>query len=122
MAHLGTRPGRADIYIRRNQNFKATTTLKVDGAVVNLTGYTATADIRRAADDVLAFTMTSTGGSPTITLGGVAGTVVFNVPVATVDDLSVGVAYIWDLKLTPSGGGPEVWLAGKVTVEEGVTV
>lgn len=92
-----------------------------DGAVIDLTGYTARAQIRNVDDDelIVAALTTENGG---VTLGGVNGTIaLFISATATTAIPDTVVAGRWDLELV-TGSVVLPLLAGNVVIEDEVTV
>lgn len=89
------------------------------GALINLTGFTARAQVRAsysAAAKLLDLT-TENGG---ITLGGVAGTVALLASAATTATLPPGFG-VWDLELVSPGGVVTRLVQGTVTISPEVT-
>lgn len=92
-----------------------------DGDVIDLTGYTARAQIRNVDDDelIVAALTTENGG---VTLGGVNGTIaLFISATATTAIPDTVVAGRWDLELV-TGSVVLPLLAGNVVIEDEVTV
>lgn len=83
---------------------------KINGSLVNLTGYTGKAQIRDSDDNLLA--------EIEVTLGGALGTIALHMDLAVVMELEDGK---WDCTLTPSGGEPFVVMQGSATLLRGVT-
>lgn len=126
---MTTRPATVNFRLYPGATFAERTVLK-DGAGVplDLTGYTALMHVRRELEDETPlFTLTSEGASPTITLGGVAGTIDLDLtPTATgapVVDWD-GEVWVYDLLLTNATASPAVVdrvFQGRIFVFPGVT-
>lgn len=111
--------GQYDIYIEQGATYQLNCTYKdSSGSVIDLTGYTARMQIREKKSSTTKLLDIST--SDYITLGGVAGTVVVEVPAATTAamDFSRGV---YDLELESSGGIVTRLLEGAVEFSKEVT-
>lgn len=91
-----------------------------DDVLINLTGYTAAATVKKTYGGETLITATSSGGSPTITLGGAAGTININVPHATTAAVAAQ-SGVWDIELTSGGGVRTRLLEGKATITPEVT-
>lgn len=72
---MGT-PCRQDLHVRQGATFQQTLTWKVNGAAVNVTGFTARMDVRRGIREVLEAQITTENGK--IVLGGALGTIQLN--------------------------------------------
>ena len=93
-------------------------TLKVAGVAYDLTGCTARLQFRKSfTDQTTALSITSSSG---ITLGGIAGTVTFNVADTVTAAIEAGV-YVYDLEIETAGGVTSRWVQGKVNVSAEVT-
>jgi hypothetical protein len=90
--------------------------LGVPGALINLTGYTAKIQLRRALESSVELELTHASG---ITLGGVAGTITI-VFTSTQTSALLG-DYVWDLKLTDSLGHPTIIPLGIIHFDSPVT-
>lgn len=91
-------PGKLDIVIYKGATFDDVLTWKDEnGVAIDLTGYTARAQVRAAIGDAApVLDMTTTNGK--ILLGGAAGTITFNVA-ATETELMAWTRGVWDLEL-----------------------
>jgi hypothetical protein len=88
-----------------------------DTTPVNLTGYSASLQIRP-------FPLSTTllyDASANITLGGAAGTITLSIPAGTTEGFSTWWSGVYDLLLTDPSGNVTRLLAGTVTVSPGVT-
>lgn len=120
---VGPRPGKMNLRLRRGSTFApAPFTYRVkDGPVIDLTGYTARAQLRdvESGELIIPALTTENGG---ITLGGVDGTIALVVTAAATtlidDDFVAGK---WDLELV-SGSVVTPLLAGSVLIDDEVTV
>lgn len=114
--------GKYDVTIDQGANWKVTFTWKerVAGvlSLVNLTGYTARAEVRSVSDNSLLMSASTVAG--TITLGGAAGTVAINVPAATTGALTAQTAR-WDLELTSASGEITRLVKGLAVIDPQVT-
>ena len=109
-----------DIVIEQGATFRLSLVWKDSLAVpVNLTGYTARMQVRRAyGDSVTQLNLTTENGS--ITLGGSAGTIEV-VAAATMTDDIVARTGVYDLELASSSGVVTRLVEGKVTIKPEVT-
>jgi hypothetical protein len=82
-----------DISHPQGASFDRTFTVTVNGSALNLTGYTGACQVRVTFDD------TSALFTPTVTLGGTAGTIVVTTPATTTAGVAVG-NYQYDVWLT----------------------
>lgn len=112
--------GRYDITIEQGATFRLNLVWKdSNGVAVNLTGYTARMQVRRAYGDTVAqLDLTTENG--TITLGGAAGTIEVVVPATQTDDL-VASKGVYDLELSSGSGEVTRLIEGKVTIKPEVT-
>lgn len=90
------------------------------GALIDLTGYSAKMQVRRApgADELY---LEASTGAGTIVLGGAAGTVTITVLAATTAALSFTTGS-WDLVLTAGDGTVTRLVEGTATLDRSVTV
>jgi hypothetical protein len=106
--------GRYDIVIEQGAGFRLALTWKDSaGNPVNLTGYTAKAQVRASHKAPVALLGFS------VTLGGKAGTVVLQADHEDTEGLLRG--GVWDLKLTPPGQEPVRLLEGRAVLKEATT-
>ncbi len=106
---------RYDLEIKQGATLSLTATWKdSNGAAVNLTGYTARAQVREtyAASSAI-ISLTDTAG---ITLGGSAGTITLTVSATATAALTAPWAGVWDLELVSGGGVVTRLLEGAATV------
>ena len=110
--------GRHDLTIEQGATFQRTFTWKdAAGTPVNLTGYTATMQVRQShLSAAPLITLTTAAG---ITLGGAAGTVVARMTDEQTDTLPAG-NWRWDLKLTSPAGDDTRLLEGTAKVTPAV--
>lgn len=119
-------PATVHFRIYPHATFSETVTLRdSDGVLVNLTGASALMHIRREIDDTTpVFTLSSTGVTPAIVLGGALGTIAITLANTVTDDPVVdwdGEVWVHDILLTNSLGSVERTFQGTVTVLPGVT-
>lgn len=111
-------PGVLNLACPQGATFTRTLTWKIDGAAVNLTGYTARMQVRKSASSATTYvSLTSSSG---ITLGGAAGTITISISAAQTSDIPEG-AYVYDLELVSSGGVVTRLVGGKFSVTAEVT-
>lgn len=111
--------GRYDIVIEQGAGFRLAITWKdSEGKPVNLTGYTAKAQVR-ASHKASAALLTFTTADASIVLGGAAGTIVLEADHEATEALARG--GVWDLKLTPPGKEPVRLLEGRAALKEAST-
>lgn len=105
---------RWDLYLSRGATLSQEMMFKENGAVIDLTGYTARSQVREEPDGgaLICEMMTAVYG-PT-------GTVIITIGAETSAGLASGV-YCWDLKLTAPGGVTEYYIGGQFTVQPTVT-
>lgn len=109
-------PSNYDLVIYRGDYFPLTLTLKTTGgAALNLTGYTAKAQIRAG------YTKNSDAYNFTVTFTGTPGEVSLVLP-SSISTLMAPGSYIWDFQLTDPAGNVRTYLAGDVTVYDEVTL
>lgn len=102
--------GTYDLNIEKYVPYEKVFTYTIDNVLVNLTGYTALAQIRDV-NDVLQCEIT-------VALGGALGTITLSL---TKEQASILKAGNWDLILIPPAGVSRRLLKGSVLVENGVT-
>lgn len=108
-----------DLCIPQGATFSRVIRWKADGANVNLTGYTARAQIRpTAASATTTLSLTTENGR--ITLGGAAGTITLTISATDTAAIAAG-RYVYDLELVSAGGIVTRLLQGVVTVSANVT-
>jgi hypothetical protein len=93
---------------------------KIDGTYVDVTGYTATMDVKNSATSETTIVVLSTDNGR-ITVGTTDGKFTLNLSAATTTGLAAG-NYVYDLEVTAPGGVVVTrLLEGGFTVYEGVT-
>ena len=110
-------PGTYNFNLYQGADWDRTFTITQSGTALNLTGYTASMQIREAADST-AYLLSLTSGSG-ITLGGTAGTVAVAITSAQSSAIAAG-SYAYDLELL-SGSQVTRLLQGAVNVSGNVT-
>jgi hypothetical protein len=113
-----------DIEIKQGSVFRRSITYKDStGALVNLTGYTARMQVRPkyTSVDKLVDITSSPSGHGSITLGGVAGTIVILIHSAHTATLDAPAKAVWDLELVEPGGEADRILEGAVVITPEVT-
>lgn len=114
-------PGNLNLTIYTSDTFSASFTWNDSGGnPMNLTGYTARMQGRYNLTDTSPFITFQTGGTPSITLGGVAGTIALLASSSVTSLLAAGVG-LYDLQLTDGSGNTFTLLQGSLTVQEMVT-
>lgn len=107
-------PANYDLKLYKGDYFPLKLTLKDNaGVAINLTGYTAKAQIRATFDDPNPYNFTATM-NPT------AGEVNFELPSSVSATIPAG-TYIWDVQVTDPNGNTRTYIAGDVTVHDEVT-
>jgi hypothetical protein len=110
-------PGTYNFTLYQGADWDRTFTITQSGTALNLTGYTASMQIREAADST-AYLLSLTSGSG-ITLGGTAGTVAVAITSAQSSAITAG-SFAYDLELL-SGSQVTRLLQGAVNVSGNVT-
>ena len=110
-------PGTYNFTLYQGADWDRTFTITQGGTALNLTGYTASMQIREAADST-AYLLSLTSGSG-ITLGGTAGTVAVTITSAQSSAIASG-SYAYDLELL-SGSQVTRLIQGAVNVSGNVT-
>lgn len=109
----------ADLCIPAGSTFTRVVKWKADGSLVNLTGFTARAQIRpTAASATTTLALTTENGR--IALGGTAGTITLSISATDTAAITAG-RYVYDLELVSAGGIVTRLLQGIVTVSANVT-
>jgi len=108
-----------DLCIPAGASFSRVIRWKADGANVNLTGYTARAQIRPSAASATT-TLSLTTENSRIALGGSAGTITLSISATDTAAIAAG-RYVYDLELVSAGGIVTRLLQGIVTVSANVT-
>lgn len=90
-----------------------------DNEIVNLTGYSARSQIRSSYSSATTILDLSTEDE-TITITGATGTIAFDVPAATTEELTPG-NYVWDLEIVDPAGVVTRIVGGTCTVTPEVT-
>ena len=110
-------PGALNIVLKQGADFSMTLAIKdAQGVAINLTGYTATAQMRRNASAV----------SPTASFSctipnGPDGSIVVALSHTVTSAMAAPDSGVWDLFLTAPGGNTLALVAGTVTVQPRVT-
>lgn len=113
MLTLSNIGARVDLLLKRGAAFAKTITYKVNGAAVNISGYTFAAQIRTTSG-----TLAATLSCQVVNAGtGQFSIALTNAQTAT---LVAGVDYKWDLELTQAGSTTSLML-GTVSVVDEVT-
>jgi hypothetical protein len=107
-----------DINCPQGVTYTETFTYKIDNVAVNLTGYSAAMQVRRAYDSATPLISLTSGSG--ITLGGSAGTITLLIAYAATAAFEAG-QYIYDLELTSASGIKDRILQGTFTVSAEVT-
>lgn len=108
-----------DLCIPQGATFSRVIKWKADGTLVNLTGYTARAQIRpTAASATTTLSLTTENGR--IALGGSAGTITLSISATDTAAIAAG-RYVYDLELVSAGGIVTRLLQGVVMVSANVT-
>lgn len=102
--------GTYNLTIEKYIPYEKVFTYTIDGVLVNLTGYTAAAQIRDVHDNFQV--------NLTVALGGALGTITISLTKEQSTALKAG---NWDLILTPPVGIAKKLLKGSVEIESGVT-
>lgn len=112
----GAMPSNQDLSIYEGDAVKFTVTVTDSNAApINLTGYTAQAQLKTSFADASPIDFVCTLTTPT------AGVVTIYMAPATTAGLTAGGTYIWDFQLTEPGGDVRTYLAGDVNVIPEVT-
>lgn len=108
-----------DLCIPQGATFSRVIRWKADGVNVNLTGFTARAQIRPTpSSNTTTLSLTTENGR--IALGGSAGTITLSISATDSAALTAG-RYVYDLELVSAGGIVTRLLQGVVTVSANVT-
>lgn len=114
--NAGAMPKNYDISIYEGDTFQFTLTVKdASNVAVNLTGYTAKAQLKKSFDDASPIDFTCVISTPT------SGVVNISLPASTTADLIAGDTYIYDVQLTAPNGNVRTYLAGDAIVIPEVT-
>ncbi len=108
-----------DLCIQQGATFRRVITWKQDGALVNLTGYTARMQIRATAEAATALIELTTENGR-IALGGAAGTITLTISATDTAALTAGRA-VYDLELVAANGIVTNLLGGVVTIPRNIT-
>jgi hypothetical protein len=108
-----------DLCIPQGATFSRVIRWKADGSNVNLTGYTARAQIRPTPSSATT-TLALTTENSRIALGGTAGTITLSISATDTAAITAG-RYVYDLELVSAGGIVTRLLQGVVTVSANVT-
>lgn len=96
---------------------KSFTYKDASGSLVILTGYTARMQVRTPTGSLIHEMTTENGG---ITLGGVAGTLVWRIPAVDTSKMNFTKA-LYDMVMVPPSGDPYRIMEGEVTLARGQT-
>lgn len=113
-------PADYNIKCPQGATFDKTFTITVNGARLNLTGYTAAMQVRETYDSISTLLSLASGNGSGITLGGTAGTILVSVASTATTALAPGY-YSYDLEITSGGGVTDRLLEGKFVVTPQVT-
>lgn len=117
------RPGTYDLALRRGSKYQRPFTYKIDDVAVNLTGYTARAQIRRKADPESAVLFEATTANDKLEItDAVGGEMTLTITATETADFDFNLA-VWDLELLPGDVEADAFalLEGSVTVDGQVT-
>lgn len=107
-------PANYDLRLYKGDYFPLKLTLKDNaGVAINLTGYTAKAQIRVNFDDPAPYNFNAT-------INAAAGEVNFELPSTVSSTIPAG-SYIWDVQVTDPNGNTRTYIAGDVSVHDEVT-
>ena len=109
---------RHTIYLDQGTDFTVTFTWVIDGAPVDVTGYTAALQVRETVENATVV-ITKTDGNG-IALGGAAGTIAVTFYNAVTSALTA-TDYVYDLELTAPGGDVSRVVQGSLFVSAEVT-
>jgi hypothetical protein len=103
---------------RQGSTFNLSFTIATDGDLWDLTGYTASMQVRKSVQSSTAIlSLTNSSG---ITLGGAAGSVAVTVSATKMASLPAG-TWVYDLELTAPNGTAYAILQGKFVIKPEVT-
>jgi hypothetical protein len=112
---------RYDLEIKQGATLSLVATWKDSaGTAIDLTGYTARAQVR-ATYDSSSTILSLTSGAGDISLGGAAGTVTITVSATVTAALTAPWAGVWDLELASGGGVVTRLLEGAASVSPEVS-
>ena len=112
-------PGRYNISVYQGTTFTLAPIWLIDGAVVNVTGYTAKMQVREAADSsTVIIELSTTNGR--IVVSGAAGQFTLTLTDSETTALTAG-NYVYDMNITSSGGVVTKLLQGSFVVLDSVT-
>jgi hypothetical protein len=114
---MALEPGTYSRTVYCGATWERTFTFKINGTLVNWTGYTAKMQVKEFLNSSAVITLTSSSG---ITLGGSAGTIAVVISSALTGAVTPG-TYIYDLEVT-NGSITYRVLEGKLTFDGQVTV
>jgi hypothetical protein len=112
-------PGRYNISVYQGTTFTLAPIWLIDGAVVNVTGYTAKMQVREAADASSVIIELSTTNSR-ISVNGAAGQFTLTLTSTETAALTAG-DYVYDMNITSAGGVVTKLLQGSFVVLDSVT-
>jgi hypothetical protein len=108
-----------DLCIQQGATFRRVITWKADGALVNLTGYTARMQIRATAEAATSLIELTTANNR-IALGGAAGTITLTISATDTAALTAGRA-VYDLELVAPDATVTCLIGGVVTIPRNIT-
>lgn len=111
-------PGQYHLKIRQGKTVRRVFTFKINGVLVNLTGYQAKAQVRSTPDSSVSLLSFDTATS-TILLGGAAGTITL-VQTAVVTAALTPINAVWELQLIEPNGDITPLLEGPCTIKPSV--
>jgi hypothetical protein len=112
------KPGRYNYRIVQGDTFKNTPVWKVNSVPINVTGYSALMQIRKAVGGTVLATLTSANDS--IVVGTVDGSFTLYMSPATTSALQTG-EWVYDLQVTAPGGTVTTLLQGGFVITAQVT-
>jgi hypothetical protein len=114
-------PGPLNITQRSNAAFAITVTIRnPDGTLADLSACTAKWQVRPAPGDPMLTIDFGNTADTTLVLGGAGGTITATADETVITAL-VAADYAHDLLVIDESGNPWPWLAGKFTIQQGVS-
>lgn len=112
-------PGRYNMKVYQGSTFTLKPRWKIDGTLVNITGYSANMIVRNSPTSTTSIVTLSTANGR-ISVGGANGEFVLSLSAAQTTALAAG-QYVYDLEVTSPSGVVTRLLEGGFIVYEGVT-